>query len=489
MANTPSESNKPPINEKIADVLVKVFAAGSGGSSLYFLFAEDIPKAIIAGFLSFGASLMTNFWQGVSSKLNPGAKKLGEEAGKVVEDKIIDVANKIKDFPSLYKESLKTYCSSFEIEGFQNLPGLPLKDIFVPLHIESDQSYQLTENPKEIWDFLPHHRRIVILAKPGYGKSTLMRHLAYVYVTNPPQNTPQFLPILLRLREIYNLIPFEESGELQPAKSLALSDLTRQHLAQQPLFQKHKPSRQWLENNFKEGKFLVLLDGLDEIPRIRREAVREWIDNQMIAYRNTKFILTSRPHGFEIKADDPSHAIQIDRKLRILDFTNDQKQDFIDKWYCTFVWVMKWQGIWQNSQYKPEPEQLSKEIVKNWSNEEAAKSAKNLTEQLFSLPSLIDLARNPLLLTMIAATHNANIELPKRRVELYEEICKLILGTRPFAKNTNLTLTATENKRVLQVLAWQLMSEEVTQFSSAQGAKWIGETLNRCRKERNKKST
>ncbi len=184
MTNNTPEPNKPPMNEKIADVLVKFFVAGSGSSSIYFLFKEDIPKAIIAGFLSFGASLMTNFWQGVSGILNPFAKKVGEEVGKVVENIITGVASQITDFPSLYREALKTYCSSVEVEGFQNLPGLPLKDIFVPLHIESDQSRLLTEYPKEIWDFLPHqlgkfpHRRIAILAKPGYGKSTLMRHVA-----------------------------------------------------------------------------------------------------------------------------------------------------------------------------------------------------------------------------------------------------------------------------------------------------------------------
>ena len=486
----PKQPPEPPINEKIADFLVKVLVTGSGSYSLYCLVTEDIAKAAIAGVVTFGASLMTNFWEGFGGILNPSAKRVGEKAGKAVEKGITDFASQITDFPSLYREALKTYCSSVEIEGFQNLPGLPLRDIFVPLHIESDQSRLLTEYPKEIWDFLPHqlgkfpHRRIAILAKPGYGKSTLMRHLAYVYVTNPPQNTPQFLPILLRLREVYKLIPFGQSFEGQTEKSLALSDLILQHLAQQPIFQKLKPSRQWLENHFEQGKFLVLLDGLDEIPKIRREVVREWIDKQMKVYRNTQFILTSRPHGFELKADDPSYPMQIDRKLKILDFTNDQKQNFINKWYRTFFWVMKWEPLWQNSLQKPKLQQLSKKLAIIASNEEADKNAKNLTEQLFSLPSLIDLARNPLLLTMIAATHNANIELPKRRVELYEEICKLILGTRPFAKNTNLTLTATENKRVLQVLAWHLMLEEATQFSSAQGEQWIGETLNRCRKER-----
>ncbi len=115
--------------------------------------------------------------------------------------------------------------------------------------------------------------------------------------------------------------------------------------------------------------------------------------------------------------------------------------------------------------------------------------AKNLTNQLFSSLSLTGLAKNPLLITMIAATHRANLELPKRRVELYEEISKLLLGTRPFAKNTQLTLTASENKRILQVLAWQLMQAEIAQFTPEQGESWISDTLQRCCKERNLSAT
>ncbi|MGK7874891.1 MAG: GUN4 domain-containing protein [Xenococcaceae cyanobacterium] len=489
MSEQPSKPTKPSVNEQIADVLVKVLVTGSGSFSLYYLVAEDIAKAIIAGGVAFGASSMTNFWKGFGNILNPDAQKVGEEAGKVVERTITDIASKIMDFPSLYREALKTYCYSVEVEGFQNLPGLPLKDVFVPLRIESAQSRLLAESPKEIWEFLPHtrgnfpHRRIAVVAAPGYGKTTLMRHLAYVYVTNPPNNTPHFIPILLRFREIYDLIPVGKSPEGKKEKFPDLSALILQHLAKQPAFHSLKPSRQWFENNLKQGKCLVMLDGLDEVPKGAREALREWVDRQMKAYGNTQFILTSRPHGFELKADEPSYPIQIDSKLRVLDFTNDQKEDFINQWYRTYVWTQKWERLWQTSQHNWEPDRLSEEQARIRSDSEAAKSAKNLTAQMFSQASLNDLARNPLLITMIAATHNANIELPKRRVELYEEICKLLLGTRPFAQTRKLTLTATQNKRVLQVLAWHLMEAEITQFSREQGSEWIGETLTRCCKE------
>jgi hypothetical protein len=70
---------------------------------------------------------------------------------------------------------------------------------------------------------------------------------------------------------------------------------------------------------------------------------------------------------------------------------------------------MRWEPLWQNSQHNQESERLSEEQARIRSEEEAAKSAKNLTEQLFSLPSLTDLARNLLLLTMIAALETAGL--------------------------------------------------------------------------------
>lgn len=85
---------------------------------------------------------------------------------------------------------------------------------------------------------------------------------------------------------------------------------------------------------------------------------------------------------------------------------------------------------------------------------------------------------------MIATTHRVQTVLPKRRVELYDTMCGLLLGTRPYAKKTNLTLSATENKAVLQVLARQLVKEEKTQFTPEQGEQWIQDILERCRKDR-----
>ncbi|MGK7955562.1 MAG: NACHT domain-containing NTPase, partial [Crocosphaera sp.] len=340
------ESKKDPkLPEQLTDALIKLIVAGSGGSSLYFLFTDSIPKALIAGAIATGASLLTNFWEGVIGVLKPRSKSLGEATGKAIDRRLTGLTSQFSNFQELYLESLKTYCYGLEIEGFQDLPGLALKDVFVPLNVQSKDGI-IQQEFKEIWDFLPTqqsekspHRRIIVIADPGFGKTTLMRHLAYAYTIGNYRNTKYFIPILLRFRDIYSQIYLiNPESESQEIKSIDLITLIIAHLERQPEFKDLKPDQQWLNNNLKKGNCLVIFDGLDEVPKGQRETIRRWTDGVMKEYKNTQFILTSRPHGFELNVDQPSYPIQVDLKLRIREFTNDQKEEFINKWYRTIMW-------------------------------------------------------------------------------------------------------------------------------------------------------
>ncbi|ACK73124.1 putative signal transduction protein with Nacht domain protein [Gloeothece citriformis PCC 7424] len=479
------------LSEKITDALIKLLVTGSGGSSVIFLFKDDIPKALIAGGIAAGASLLTNFWEGLIGKLNPRTKAAGEGAADVVLNTINQVNHRFTDFPQLYREALKTHCYKLEVEGIQDLSGVALKDIFVPLRIISAQTSSLQQGINQICDFLPSregeysHHRIVILAGPGFGKTTLMRHLVYVYTTNPPKTTPQFLPVFLRFRDIYSLITKINATD-EPSESpnyIDLPNLIITYLKKLPEFTELKPSQEWFKNQLKEGKCLVIFDGLDEVPKAQQEKVRQWTDRIMRQYHNTQFILTSRPHGFEIKPDSPIHPIETDLKLQILEFTNDQKVEFINNWYRTISWD-NWQKLYDKSLQNTQSEQLNLEIIKIKIDQEAKENTDNLTRQLFANNTLNDLARYPLLITMITATHRADMTLPKQREELYAKIIDLLLSNRPYVKKTFLTLNLRENQVILQVLAWNLMQQEDTTFTPQQGTQWIEPTLKEFCKEK-----
>jgi hypothetical protein len=45
-------TQEPNFSDKVTDVLIKLFITGSGGSALYFLYINELPKAAIALLIS-----------------------------------------------------------------------------------------------------------------------------------------------------------------------------------------------------------------------------------------------------------------------------------------------------------------------------------------------------------------------------------------------------------------------------------------------------
>ena len=381
-------------------------------------------------------------------------------------------------FKKQYLEALKTYCYALEVEGFRgNLPRLPLKEIFVPLRLDFDPDSTLTRKLiKKIWDLLPKdnntkrqllNSRLVIIADPGYGKTTLTRYLTLSYTDGSyrSEKAKELIPILLLFRTIHS--------QIQNDTTPNLPDLITQQILNLPRCQNLQPSAEWLESWLKSGKCLVMLDGLDEVPQTQREKVSKWANWQMQAYPTT-FILTSRPHGYD------SSLFQGVQPVKIEDFDNDQKSDFIDKWYQNRIGE-QWQDLYEGSQKKPESERLSLESAKAQSNAEAEEAAADLKKQLFANSALNELAKNPLLVTIIAATHEVLESLPKERTSLYKKILNLLLETRPNRRETRLTIPkAEDNQAVLQVLALRLVEQGKLQFTTEQAHPWIETRLSEC---------
>lgn len=400
-------------------------------------------------------------------------------------DKALDRAEKevertgVIPFKTQYLKALKTHCYALEVEGFRgNLPRLPLKEIFVPLRLDSAPDSTLSRQIiKKIWDLLPKdnkadrqplNSRLAIIAAPGYGKTTLTRYLTLSYADGSYRNekAQELIPILLLFRSIHS--------QIQNETTPTLPDLITQQILRLPRCQNLQPQSEWIKSWLKAGKCLVMFDGLDEVPQKQREKVSKWANWQMQAYP-TPFILTSRPHGFD------STLFQGIQPVKIEDFTNDQKSDFINKWYQSRIWE-QWRFLYEESQHNLEEERLSLEQVKAQSQAEAQKASADLTKQLFSISALNELAKNPLLVTIIAATHEVYESLPKERTSLYRKILHLLLENRPNRRETRLTIPrAEENQAVLQVLALNLVEQnQMLQFTPEQAQTWISARLSEC---------
>lgn len=143
-----SPESKAPLSEQFSDALIKLLIAGSGGSSLFFLFQNEVPKAVIAMAIAGGTSLLTSFWDGLLEILRTRMKERGQEVGKAI-DRTLDLT--LSGFKKKYLEVLKVECYSLDVEGHQIEQTLALEDVFVPLRIESGHNAGiLTTGSQEI---------------------------------------------------------------------------------------------------------------------------------------------------------------------------------------------------------------------------------------------------------------------------------------------------------------------------------------------------
>ncbi|MCY7274992.1 MAG: NACHT domain-containing protein, partial [Phormidesmis sp. CAN_BIN44] len=148
--------------------------------------------------------------------------------------------------------------------------------------------------------------RLLILGKPGAGKTTFLKHLAVDCSKGEFQ--PNLIPVLIELRKIRSM-----EWRLLDALSEELST-------------DHRQTQTLLE----QGRLLILMDGLDEVPTNSfRRNVQEQLRSlaQEPKHSGNQFILTCRtqiidviPQGFT--------------SVEVADFDNEQVKKFVENWFC-----------------------------------------------------------------------------------------------------------------------------------------------------------
>ncbi|MEO0771508.1 MAG: NACHT domain-containing protein, partial [Cyanobacteria bacterium J06649_4] len=154
----------------------------------------------------------------------------------------------------------------------------------------------------------------------------------------------------------------------------------------------------FFEHYLETGKVLILLDGLDEVADLtQRYKVVDKIEAFLNQCGECRTIITSRPAGY--KRDF----------FRTDEFPHYELQPFDDEKIDTFI------EHWYNSLFELESER------------ERRKSS--LRKAFGSQSRIKQLARNPLLLTIIALIHRYQAQLPKERFKLYDKAVETLLTT------------------------------------------------------------
>ena len=254
--------------------------------------------------------------------------------------------------------------------------------------------------------------RLVILGQPGGGKSTLVNYITTQLALRrsdpsrrldplpgwPPDETP--LPVRIILRQLANDMPDDNIRD----GAGTVWEHIRKQLAKDGCDGFYEPLRQILQ----ETGGVICFDGLDEVMQSDEDPRRQRIKDVVEAFSRPlegkcKIIVTSREYAYH-KSDQWRLHPDLFPEVVLAGFNPDQVKEFIQTWYSVIG---------------PKKE-LDEEEIQNHAN--------HLIDAVQSLPHLEELARYPLLLTLMAQVHGTIGTLPQNRADLYERAVNLLLA-------------------------------------------------------------
>jgi hypothetical protein len=321
-----------------------------------------------------------------------------QESESKIQEKLLDVENK-------YFTYLENELGEIQFEGLPTdkeagSVKVKLENIFVPLHLTKSQSLKTDTQELDmliregIGAILENTNRLAILAKPGGGKSTLIKRIAIAYAFPERRleindNLPEkkWFPIFLRCRELGDKITLSITDIINTIPNRAEINY---HLSE---FSKI------VSNTLQSGNALLLIDGLDEIAEERnRVAFVNQLRTFIATYPKIGIIVTSREAGFRVVAG--SLATYCENYI-VSNLIETEIEELSIKWH--------------------------KAIIDDSNN--TINEAKKVSEIIIKDTRIKALAENPLLLTTLLFVKRWAGYLPTKRNVLYQEMIKLLLVT------------------------------------------------------------
>src|SRR5262249_6854294 len=159
----------------------------------------------------------------------------------------------------------------------------------------------------------------------------------------------------------------------------------------------------WVTSVLREGRGVIFLDGIDEIPESRRERLQGQVEALVAAYPRNYFVLSTRPEA--IPKDWLKHLGF--REARINPMSSNDIDLFIQDGHEAVGQALQRQGSAEHS---------------------LDGLATQLADALRQSPAIARLATNPLLCAMICALHRERSrKLPESQAELCEALCYMLL--------------------------------------------------------------
>ncbi len=323
---------------------------------------------------------------------------LWDKYGETVTTKAADTVKgrwgkfKWKNAAEAYRAKIKKLYGTMQIMGMAE--PVPLDDIFTEAYLldkptafgrfDIERLKQMSADPdapppnaKRIGGLtlVKKKKNLFILGKPGAGKTTFLKYIA-VQAAEPIKPVIDKVPILISLKQ------WADSGaELMP------------FIAERFDICGFPDAQPFVEELLKSGSAIVLFDGLDEVNQEggQRDTQTREMSNFIEKYDQTQCLITCR-----LAASD--YSFKPFTYVEIADFTEAQIKTFVSNWF--------------RKEGEKDEETRDKFLAEFTRDDNKG---------------LRDLARTPLLLTLLCLAFNETLTFPQRRVEIYEEALDALL--------------------------------------------------------------
>lgn len=259
-------------------------------------------------------------------------------------------------------------------------------------------------------------RRSVILGDPGAGKSTLAAKLAHDIASDLVPGAEGRVPFLLILRNF--------AGAFRDGSHSLAHYLEQLCIAPYNL----DPPSDAIEYLLRNGRAVVLLDGLDELvsPELRRNVV-QLVNGFAHRYPLVPLVVTARRIGYA--------EVPLDRQLfgvgMVAEMSEEQVARYAERWFAL-------------DSTTPESERVT--LAQSFLRE-----SREITE----------LRSNPLLLALLCEMYSSEHYIPRNLAQIYEQ-CALMLFNR-WDSMRDLGLPVQFHGRLrgaVQHLAWRMFTAE-----------------------------
>ncbi|WP_198943997.1 NACHT domain-containing protein [Streptomyces sp. CB03234] len=288
--------------------------------------------------------------------------------------------------------------------------------------------------------------RILLRGPAGSGKSTMVQWLALNAARRrfdrDLDDWNRCVPFVLRLRA------FTSSGSLPgPGDFLRAAGVPLHGAA---------PAG-WVENLMTDGRALILVDGVDEVPPRLRKRTQDWLKGLIAAFPHARYVVTTRPSAVPEDWLAPcgfaTHSL--------LPMERDDIRAFIEHWHDA-----------ARHECGAEPERARLNTYET-----------SLLQAVGTRRALGRLVTNPLMCALLCALNrDRRMQLPRARKELYDAALDMLLVRRDTEREVvgveGVDLTREEQMALLQRFAYWLIRNGQTEADRADAVamveQWLG---------------